>query len=169
MKCVALAFFGIALAAHCAAAQQKQKVSIHALPENTKYTQQHLIDVDDSPGHQVLIFELHRTWTTDAPVINGVKVKEQWARSFSDYVDGNGPATVYQTYVMENGDKIFQRSTLVSQSSGDGKLSTSNVGVVTGGTGKFLGIRGGSRTTTLSEPKAGKNDSKSELEYWLDK
>ena len=34
-------------------AQQKQKVSYKVSAENSKYTQQHMIDVGDASGHQV--------------------------------------------------------------------------------------------------------------------
>jgi hypothetical protein len=52
--------------------------------------QQHAIDVGDVPGHQVRVYEVHSTYPSDAPVYNGVKVKESWNRSLSDYTDGSG-------------------------------------------------------------------------------
>ena len=40
-------------------AQEKCKRSGAYLPQDSKYTQQHVIDVGDVPGHQVRILELH--------------------------------------------------------------------------------------------------------------
>ena len=57
--------------------RQKQQLSFKTSAENTKYTQQQQIDVGDAPGHQVRIYELHRTFPNNAPVINGVAIKEQ--------------------------------------------------------------------------------------------
>jgi hypothetical protein len=74
----------VALPTNDAAAQQTQRVSFKTPAANTKYTQQHFVDVGDVPGHQVRVFEIHRTFPNDPPVINGVKLKEQWTRGTSD-------------------------------------------------------------------------------------
>jgi hypothetical protein len=101
-----------------AVAQEKQHVSYKVTAENSKYTQQQFIDVGDSAGHQVRSFEIHRTFPTNAPVINGIKVKEVWGRGVSDYIDYNGTATQYSVYVLENGDKFFTRVTVLAHSVG---------------------------------------------------
>src|SRR5258706_168479 len=85
-------------------AQQKQKVLLPTI--SAKYTQQHTIDVGDMPGHQIRIYELQRIYGTEGPLIAGVRLKESWVHGYSDYVDLNGPSSVYTTYVMENGDKV---------------------------------------------------------------
>ena|ERR1700730_2347199 len=74
-------------------AQQKQHISYKVSAENSKYTQQHVIDVGDVPGHQVRVYEIYRSFPNNAPVINGLKVKETWTRATSDYTDGNGTST----------------------------------------------------------------------------
>jgi hypothetical protein len=51
--------FGLALAAFSmsnASAEEKCKMSSNVAAANTTYTQQHVIDVGDVPGHQVRIF-----------------------------------------------------------------------------------------------------------------
>jgi len=103
-------------------AQQKQHFSYNTPASQTTYTQQHIIDVGDIPGHQARLFEIRRTYGNDAPIINGLKLKEQWTRGMSDYIDNNGPAIIYNVWVLENGEKFFVRTSLVAQSSGDGKL-----------------------------------------------
>jgi hypothetical protein len=160
---------GIALLPTGALAQEKQRVSYKATAENSKYTQQQFLDVGDVPGHQVRSYEIFRTFPTDAPVINGVKVKETWTRGYSDYINGNGNSTTYNVYVMENGDKIFTRASLVAQSDESGKLTVAAAGPITGGTGKFAGIHGILRSVTKADPKAGFNEIDSTLEYWIDK
>jgi hypothetical protein len=151
-----------------AIAQEKQQLSSKTSAENTRYTQQHMIDVGDFPGHQVRVYEIHRTFPSNAPVINGVAIKEQWTRGISDYTDNNGPGTTYGVYVLENGDKFFTRSSLVAQSTGSGKLTASTVGYITGGIGKFTGIKGIVRTVNTADPKAGVN-VQTEIEYTIAK
>jgi hypothetical protein len=73
-----------------AVAQQKQRVSFKAPAENSKYTQQSTIDVGDVPGHQVRVFEIHRSYPSNPPMINGVALKEQFQRGTSDFTDYNG-------------------------------------------------------------------------------
>ena len=107
---IALLCVAVAVPAGDALAQQMQRVSFKTSAANSKYTQQHVIDVGDVPGHQVRVFELHRTYPNDAPMINGVRLVESWARGLSDYTDTNGPNTGYTVYVMEGGDKFFVRT-----------------------------------------------------------
>src|SRR6185295_16497303 len=70
-----------------AVAQEKQRVSFKISAENTKYTQQHSIEVGDVPGHHVRVYEIQRTFPNNPPMINGVAMKEQWTRAISDYTD----------------------------------------------------------------------------------
>jgi len=159
----------VALPTNDAAAQQTQRVSFKTPAANTKYTQQHFVDVGDVPGHQVRVFEIHRTFPNDPPVINGVKPKEQWTRGTSDYIDTNGTANNHVIYVMENGDKFFVRLSVLAQNNlnpdGSKKSTTSSTGPITGGTGKFTTIKGIVRSTNVFDPKAGFNDGQTEIEY----
>jgi hypothetical protein len=159
----------VAVPANDAAAQQKQVVTYKAPAENSKYTEQHAMDIGDVPGHQLRIYELYRTFPTNAPMINGLKLKETWTRATSDYVDGNGPNAGYSVFVLENGDKFFVRLSTLTQSAGSGKLTSVTVGSIIGGTGKLTGIHGTLRTSTTADPKANFNDGQSEIEYWMEK
>ena len=87
----ALLCLAVALSAGHALAQEKQKVSYRVSEQNSKYTQQHVIDVGDVPGHQVRVFEIQRMLPADAPAINGIKLKETWTRGITDYTNYNGP------------------------------------------------------------------------------
>ncbi len=159
---------GMALTAPVAIAQQKQHVSYDTPAIHTTYIQQHLIDIGDIPGHQARLFEIKRTYGDDAPLIAGHKLKEQFTRGMSDYIDNNGPATLYNVWVLDNGDKFFVRTSLVAQSSGDGKLMNMTSGVITGGTGSVARIRGIISSHGPSEPKAGINANQTEIDYWME-
>ena len=170
---VVLSALGLAMCmAPAAWAQQKQKLVYQALAENTKYTQQHVIDVGDMPGHQVRIYEIQRKFPKDGPRFEGVQMVESWSRGYSDYIELNGPSTVYIENVMENGDRIFGRVQLISQGSppaadGSRKSQSTIAGVITGGTGKFVGIRGTIRSSSAADIKAGVNSTQNEIEYWM--
>src|ERR1700751_4602208 len=97
----------VALPTSDALAQQKQQVSFKTPAANTKYTQQTTIDVGDMPGHQVRVFEIHRTYPSEAPMFNGLKLSELWTRGVTDFTDGTGASVNYSVYIMENGDKFF--------------------------------------------------------------
>ena len=97
----------LSLGATGAWAQQKQKVSYKVGAENTKYPQRHMLEVGDEPGHTVGLYEIHRSFAANAPVVNGVKLKETWTRGYSDYLNNNGLSTNYQIFVVENGDRFF--------------------------------------------------------------
>jgi hypothetical protein len=154
-------------------AQQKCKQSGKDLAEDTKYTQQHVIDVGDVPGHQIRILEIHRTPSNAKPNCEGLKVVESWARGYSDYTDLNGQAWGYGIAILENGDKIFSQWSGTSQTivNPDGSKKSTYTGVFTytGGTGKYQGIRGIGRQTYIFDSKAGYNEGQWEEEYWIEK
>jgi hypothetical protein len=108
------------------AAQQKQKVSYQTPAANTKYTQQHAIEVEDVPGHLLRVYEIHRTYPNNPPMINGVALKEQFTRGTSDQTDNNGVSINHNTYVLVNGDKFFTRGTTVAQNNRPGKSSNAS-------------------------------------------
>ena len=164
---VSLCFAG-GLPAGDALAQQKQKVAYKVAAENSKYPQRHSIDVGDEPGHTLGIFEIHRTFPDNAPVINGVKLKETWTRGFSDYVNRSGLSTNYGVHVLENGDKFFTHMSNMGQADAAGKRNSMAVGRITGGTGKFVGMQGIVRSTGASDGKA-MNETQTEIEYWFAK
>jgi hypothetical protein len=172
LSTVALFAFCIGMSSGVAA-QQRTRVVYQVSAAETKYTQQHSIPVGDVPGHDIRIYEIQRT-LKDGPMIEGVRVKETWSRGYSDYVEMNGTSMTYGVFVMENGDKIFSHNDILSQSTeknadGTFKSAATVSGRLTGGTGKFLGIRGITRTKVVSDIKAGTNAQQSEVEYWMEK
>jgi hypothetical protein len=122
-------------------AQERCKQSGKNLAQDSKFAQQHAIDVGDIPGHQVRIVEVHRTPSNAKPNCEGLKVVEQWNRGYSDYVNTNGRAWGYRVYILENGDKIFGQwsGTTHSTLNADGTRKNVFTGTYTlsGGTGKY--------------------------------
>src|SRR5258708_20372458 len=96
----------VALPAGNAVAQQKQRVSYKVSAENSTYTQQLNIDAGDVPNHIMRAYEARRTFPNDAPVINGLKLVEEWDRGIADLADGNGTATQITVYVTANADNF---------------------------------------------------------------
>ena len=150
-------------------AQEKQKVSYKVTAENAKYTQRNTIDVGDQLNHQLSLFEIHRTFPSNAPVINGVKLKETWTRGYADYINSNGLSINYTVYMLDNGDKFYSHSSTMGQADAAGKRSTVAVGQILGGTGKFAAMKGLVRSTGVSDGKAGVNETQAEIEYWIAK
>jgi hypothetical protein len=148
-------------------AQEKHQVSYKTTAETSKYTQQLNLNATDMPNHVVRAFELHRI-PVAPPVINGVKLMEDTNWGLTDLVDGNGSATVYSVYTMENGDKLFARANLVIENTG-GKLTATQVGHITGGTGKLTGIQGSTRVVTHFDIHSGFNEAQTDIEYSLSK
>lgn len=171
------ALLGLVLAANVfvtdAWAQGRTKVKFITPPGISKYTQTHTIEVGDVPNHQLRIFELRTVYTDVAPAYDGVKVKERVARAFSDYIDGSGTATGYAINMLENGDKIYERVAIHAHTAvaadGSKKLSYRAVITLTGGTGRFSGIRGTLLGGGGSDLKTGLTDPWTEGEYWIEK
>jgi hypothetical protein len=164
----ALLCLAIALPAGDAVAQQKQRVSYKVSAENSKYTQQLNIAADDLPNHIVRVYEARRTFPNDAPVINGLKLVEEWDRGAAELTDGNGTGTQVTVYVVENGDKFFDRRAVVAQNP-SGKFTSAHVGHITGGTGKFAGMQGIVRASTNYDIKTNVTETQTDIEYWITK
>jgi hypothetical protein len=153
-------------------AQQRNTISFETPAENSKYTQRLALDVGDFPGHQIRIFEVHRTYPKDGPRFAGVQLTESWSRGQADAVDGNGSVFSYLVYKLENGDEIFGKLSGTEQTVGQQLEGRSNVVgniILTGGTGKFRNIHGLLHFTSVVDPAKGFNDSKTEGEYSIDK
>ncbi len=151
--------------------QQTKSISFKAEAGNSKYTKQYSIDVD--AHRQFRIFELHRTFPSHPPVIEGVRVKEESLWGHSDYVDLNGTWSGPGQYVMENGDKIYYWADGASRSttSADGsrKGISTCVKHLNGGTGKFSTIRGNLIETANFDPAQNFNEAQDEGEYYMEK
>jgi len=149
-------------------AQEKQTVTIKSSAENSKFTQSLNISIGDKPNHIMRTFEVHRTFTSDSPVINGLKIVEECDRGIAELVDGNGTSIVYDVFVMENGDQFTVRAATVVQNI-SGKTTVTEVGQIESGTGRLAGIRGALRGSTNIDLKSGFNESQSVIDYAISK
>lgn len=159
-----------------ALAQQRYPIQSHSdWQASSKYTQQHIIDVGDVPGHQIRILEIHRTYNEKSQMaVSGVKVKESWTRGYSDYIRGIGRAWGYSIWVLEDGNKVYSEYSGTSRTvpTPRGAVEGTYFGTsrLTGGTGKFKGVRGliSDRVEFNSDPASGYNKAESEGEYWFE-
>lgn len=156
-------------------AQEKYPYSYSSPPQSSRYVQDHSIDVDDVAGHKIRIVEIQRTYTKDHPTVMSTKVVESWLRGFTNYIGGGGPAHGYETWVLEDGNKIFLEWTSLSSteptSTGSRRGTSYATARFVGGTGKFVSIRGTLNTTVEfdTDPKAGYSRPTGRGEYWFAK
>ena len=94
-------------------------------------------------------------------------------RGYSDYVDLNGPAWGYSVTLLENGDRIFAEFSGATQTvvgpDGPKMTEATNVHTWTGGTGKYKGVRGIQRESTVFDPEKNLLETRAEAEYWFEK
>ena len=157
------------------AANGQQKFSYHhsAPPDTSTYVQDHSIEVDDVPGHKVRIVEIRRIYTKDHPTIMGAKVVETWFRGMTDYGARGGPGRGYETWVLEDGSKVYLESVFLSTievtASGSRRGTSYSTDRFVGGTGPYATIRGSVNSITEfdTDPTTGYNRPSSRGEYWL--
>ena len=148
-------------------AQKKYTIS-RAPSSNSQYLQEHAIDVDDQTGHQVRVYEIRYDYPAKDLAFAGITVKQSLTRGMSDYVNWNGPYTTYTVYTLEDGSKVFSRSTGTTQTDAGGTRKFTFVENYVGGTGKFKGIRGLVRGSGERAAGAKSLSQQSSGEYWID-
>ncbi len=155
-----------------AMAQQKHKFSYERSADISEYTQQLRIDVGDTPGHQIRVYELKSVYPDESVTFLDVPVKEEYSRAFSDYTNTNGRHFGYCLYVLKNGDKILCRIDGTTQTTvstnGSKSITYSGVTTLTGGTGKFRGIQGTLRYSGFYDPVVNRSGDKTDGEYWIE-
>jgi len=163
------ALCGVLFAPVIAYAQEKHIVAFDAPASGNKYTQQYILDVGDVPEHKLRLYELVRSYGGKDQTIEGVVLKEAVIRATSDLTDLNGLGRSYVEYRMANGDKIFARGFFLNHTLPESsRLKNLTELDITGGTGKFRGIRGIVRAETVADSKAF-NQNRTEFEYWFEK
>jgi hypothetical protein len=127
--------------------------------------------VSDAPNHILRVFEVHYTIPNEnAPLINGLRLREAWQRGIADIADGIGTQSSYFIFVMENDDKFFVRSAAIIQRAGVKTLAAIGAGHIVSGTGKLGMIQGIVRQVTAFDPIAGTVDeAKFDIEYSMGK
>jgi len=155
----------LALLVGNAFAEQKGRVSYDVSTKDTTYTHELNLNADDAPNHIVRAYEFRRLFPSNAPVLNGIEVAEEWERGLADRTSGNGTSKLYKTLIMKNGDKIFAEATaVVVPNSSTGRTDGTYVGKITRGTGKFTGVTGFLRGASSFDLK-GYNAGNTEWDY----
>jgi len=172
MSCIRLivlfvAFIGAGALSSPVWAQQKYTIS-RAPSSDSQYLQEHALDVDDPPGHQVRIYEIRYDYPKRDLAFGGVSVTRSLTRGASDYVNWNGSYTTYSTYFLEDGNRVFTRTTGTNQMEADGTRTYRFVENFVGGTGKFKGIHGQMRGSGERAPGAKSLTQQSSGEYWIE-
>jgi hypothetical protein len=162
----------MALCATSNAWAQKKYTITQAPASSSQYLQQHAIDVGDTTGHQVRVYEIRNDYPNKDLAFAEVPVKESLVRGMSDYVNFSGPFISYTVYTLEDGNKVFTRTTGTSQSAtnadGSKVVKFSGVENFVGGTGKFKGIRGQLLVSGERAPVAKSLTVQSSGEYWVE-
>jgi hypothetical protein len=163
---MALLCLAVALPTRNAVAQENQHVSYKTSAENTEVRATN-VDVGDVPNHVVRVYDVHRT-QRNGPMINGVRLVEEFARGTTDVTDNNGTTVGYGVYVMENGDRFFSRYIQVNKNN-SGKIAATGVGTITGGTGKLADIHGVVQFVVNFDLKSGFNEQQTDIDYTIGK
>lgn len=165
---VVAVLLGVSAFATSSEGWSQQKFPLKETDSEGGYVQEHPIDAGDIPGHQVRTYQLKFSYPKKDLVFLGVPVKESFVAGISDYINGNGPFTTYDVFILEDGNKIYARGTGTTQSEANGARKFSYVDNFTGGTGKFKGIRGqlrGSGERAAGSKVLTESDSG---EYWIE-
>jgi hypothetical protein len=134
----------------------------------SKFTQEHIIEVGDVPGHNLRVYEVQNEYPQNDLAFAGVVVKQMVSHGVSDFVNGSGAFTAYNVFVMADGNKVFVRLTGTTQSDGAGGRRSTSVENFVGGTGKFKGIRGQMRNTLQRTAGSDALDVQVSGEYWIE-
>ena len=155
------------LAGHQAFAQQKYTIT---QPGNatSQFTQEHIIEVGDVPGHRLRVYEVRNEYPQKDLAFAGVAVKEMLSHGVSDSVNGSGSFTAYNVFTLVDGNKVFVRLTGTTQSDGAGGNRSISVENFVGGTGKFKGMRGQMRNTLQRAPGSNSLNVQVSGEYWME-
>jgi hypothetical protein len=172
---IAASLFGLLFCSSASQAQQTFKYSFQSPPGfKSVYKQSHEIEVGDVAGHKIRVAESNGDYSSlgdAAPMIAGVRVKESRAYLTSDYIFGNGAASGYGVFMMENGDRIFMKMNILlhSKPGADAKPVSQFIltYAITGGTGKFKGIRGMLRNSASTDLKTGVSGELTEGDYYF--
>ena len=150
-----------------AAAQPKYTISQPG-SAISKFTQEHIIEVGDVPGHKLRVYEVQNEYPQNDFAFAGVAVKQMLSHGVSDLVNGSGAFTAYNVFTMVDGNKVFVRLTGTTQSDSTGGRRSTSVENFVGGTGKFKGIRGQMRNTLLRAAGSDALDVQVSGEYWIE-
>src|SRR5262249_5008197 len=125
-------------------------------------------NIEDLPNHIARVYEIHATFPSNAPVINGQKLADLWTRGTADLSDGNGGGTQYLIFVMDNGDRFHVRNANVAQNIA-GQFTATSSGQIISGTGKFAAIQGVVHSVAKFNFQTGFTETQYDISYAMSK
>lgn len=169
LTAMVIVFIGATALCVTNAAWAQQKYTISAAPNSSsQFLQEHIIDVDDVPGHRLRVYEIRQDYPQRDLAFAGVVVKQGLSRNISDAINGNGSFTYYMVYSLEDGNKVFARGTGTTQADAIVGYRFVIVENFVGGTGKFKGMRGQVRGGGVRAPGANSLTVEWKGEYWIE-
>jgi hypothetical protein len=84
-------------------AQEKLSYEYSTPPATSRYTQRYSIQVPDVAGHEIVIYELQRTFADKGPKFIGQKLVENWSYGIADQVNGVGTTEGYTVWTLGEG------------------------------------------------------------------
>jgi len=134
---IMFAFLIVFALAAAASAQNKISGTLQCGKADPGYT----LQVGDRPDHAFTIFKFTCTWTKPTEIA-GILHKNEEITAFGEVTGNRVRARSRNVDNLANGDKYYV-STEASETLKDGVLQTAEVTwTITGGTGKFKGIKG---------------------------
>jgi len=169
---VPLVLLAVTRAGGVAAAGQ-QPIAYDLGAATTRYVREYRLEVDDVPRHELRLYDLKREFARSAPVFDGVRAAQSREQGAADLVDQNGTESGYVIYVLEDGNRVFgqYRGAVQTRRWPDGSRHYDVRGTIelTGGTGRFEGIKGDLRVWQALDPGADSNQGAVEGIYWFER
>ena len=118
-----------------------KECTIMLAPSDFSWDEKYTVTANEHINHELNLYSTTRLFD-DVITCEGVPIVKENRRGYYDTIDGHGFATTYSIYELANGDQIFATThTSVARdcygnSNADGSIT------ITGGTGRYVGIRG---------------------------
>ena len=137
--------------------------------DEVTYVEQKSIVVDDVDGHIIRIFKTETNHKNPRANCENLKVVKTDFFGISDYVFKNGTVTGYSVATYDDGSKIFSNLDGIAHTPKDQKKNgvVSLTINITGGTGKYKGVKGYGIGRTEFNPETGYSSGYTKTNYFF--
>ena len=137
--------------------------------DEVEYIEQKAIAVDDVDGHIIRIFKTETNHKNSKANCENLKVVKTDFFGISDYVYKNGTVTGYSIATYDDGSKIFSNLHGIAHTPKDQTKNgiVSLTITITGGTGKYKGVKGYGTGRTEFNPETGYSSGFTETNYFF--
>lgn len=138
--------------------------------DEVKYVEQKSIVVNDVDGHIIRIFKTETKHKNSKANCENLKVVKTDFFGISDYIFKNGTVTGYSIATYDDGSKIFSVLDGIAHTPKDQKKNgiVSLTINITGGTGKYKGVKGYGTGRTEFNPETGYSSGSTSTSYFLE-